>query len=794
MHWPSTDQTITSNLVRYREHHHHHHHYHHTCASDLANHLPPHHRRSPVAVLEASRQVSTQMIPSVTACRTMPTFLRITLLLILTTTSRTADAKPGASPFSPSWNLTLLGRTVHAIPDPSSSDVFLISALSIITRLDAATGNVRWRLPAPVSETPLHPLSAILSTFSSPVLLVHISDNTLRAIDPITSHTLWHHPACAVYAPNSGSIPITPCAKTDLTTPVNINIFTGAVLSSANTSVHLEVPPIPQTPSQTLEWTLSNGTLQSTPHGDLLLFSSPSSTPTWHRRDGLAHATSAALYTVDNSPMLIIQTALGELHGLRHPLTPTWVVPVGTHCTLLDGVSTHVATVCKRGAHTHVHIIKVADGTLATNTTLSNFVAVQAVLELCCDGACAILVDASGTERILSTPVCKQPPRTRAWLQFEHGGRVVRAMRNGRTVWALNLPGEAHIAAVVIQRQPPDALALRPAAVRVTEDRKVLWKFVEADIAFILALDEDAHVLHVLIVDTVSGAVHQAFEHRDAARSVSGVRGDNWLVYSFWNARMLQQELHVVDMYHDRGDGKWIRRRLLESASKIFGSGLLGLRHDESNSTTKLVEENSSMDTTSNVCDVDSGICAVNSSSIGTPKPQPRPEFSRSGMLVSQRIHALDVTESAMGMVEPSVIVTLENGQVAMISKLFLIARKTMTGQYNPAEDRVPYIPLIKVQSKSPMAKYVADGIQVPAIRKLVVAPLRQRESVTQIAIVGSDIVYAQVQPAGNFDALPVDFGYRGVLAMLGSLIAGVLYTNRQKMRTSLTRSWISSA
>lgn len=168
-----------------------------------------------------------------------------------------------------------------------------------------------------------------------------------------------------------------------------------------------------------------------------------------------------------------------------------------------------------------------------------------------------------------------------------------------------------------------------------------------------------------------------------------------------------------------------------------------------------------------------------------------KPMFIRSSMLLTKRITRLDVTQTTMGITQPAVIMTLENGQVTLVPKYLLDARNP--GRRSPIRDSKlkQYEPVLFLESGSGRSTYIAEGAHVPGIKQIIVAPSNLRESSTLLAVLGIDIVFNVVQPAGSFDALAKEeFVYSGVLAMIVGLSASVLYTNRLKIRLSLKKSW----
>jgi len=142
----------------------------------------------------------------------------------------------------------------------------------------------------------------------------------------------------------------------------------------------------------------------------------------------------------------------------------------------------------------------------------------------------------------------------RGWLLYSIGGHDIQGFQDGKTSWKVSMPNSSTIVSVTSRQHYSSTSNLRPAPVRVTQARELLYKYVDEEILFVLAHDMEAAELYAMIIDGRTGTLHDVRVHRTVASipAACAVGGDHWFVYSFWNIAMLQQEIHVIDMYHEQ--------------------------------------------------------------------------------------------------------------------------------------------------------------------------------------------------------------------------------------------------
>lgn len=721
----------------------------------------------------------------------MPRLLPLLLLLL-------AAAARGEAARAPSWRRQGLGRVLHAAP--LGEDALVATAAHVVARVSLASGAPEWRYAAHAA------VRAVAAAPDGELLLAAVQDDSVHALAP-NGTLLWRRRACtAGFA--SGAVVIQACGQG------GERIFVDAVTGEA-VELELEDPDaeavelatLPEEAPSPLQWDLPAGAMHSAPDGRLSLVDADGA-DVWVREEGLAHVTAAALFAVPtpNDAALVALSSLGALFGLdaRDHGAHRWKLGLPSRdCVLVTGHRALAVAVC-RGVTSIGHedhnalddsVVVAADavsGRLLLKETVPGFRAEQAALECaaCCaaaDAVCVRLVNAEGQERPVASAGCGATDgalREHGWLSFRLGGTELKGMRGGAVTWRIALPGKAAVAAVAVPRRPHQATShVRPPAVRVTAARELLFKYVEPDVALLLAENKEDALVHAMLVNVATGSVMDAVTHREAAGPVVAIRGDNWFVYSFWSALMLQQEVHIIDLYEPPRNRSAVHDALRDAAEKTFGSQVLRALQINPG------EEDSNRCQVSLDDDSDDGRCAAQAL-VEEPKTPVTPIIVRSSMLTTARITGLDVTQTQLGVTEPSVVVMLESGQVTLVSKIWFDARRPKDGSRDKTEFLPRYSPVLFLWSTSLQSEYLYEGGIDSSLRAVAVAPVRGRESQTQITAFGTDVRYSVVQTVGAFDSLPSDFVYSAVIGMLVCLGGAVFYTQRLKAKALLSRSW----
>lgn len=703
------------------------------------------------------------------------------------------------------WHHTALGRTVHVFNQTQTSEILLLTSLSAVACLDARTSEILWRIPPPISSHPVTPLFALLLRAPYPrLLLLLLSDHTLRAIDVQNRSVVWHIPACHLGQPQRDTIPISTCdgrvhwvqpstglLSSTFVSTSSSHAATARVSSSDNTEAFAPLPLLQSDTPHSLQWSLGSHLLTSATDGSLCLHHD--SRQLWCREDGIAHVSSGAIYTSTPSTIVVVLSHLASLYALSDG-SILWKVPVGRQCILLNDLPDIAVVVCRPHHDDHstlVRAIRVSDGVTTFTKTVPSFQAVRASIDQCCGSAvCVVAVDETGREEWLAqcdpTPFRSTVGTERGWLLYQKEGNQIRGVRGGATIWSVVTPTNFTIASVITLRPlHPSSSKIRNPPVRVAGTRNLLRKFIDENVILVLAEDRKSARIHAMVLDSSTGTLYSTVTHPKAHAPVAGVRGDNWFVYTFWNTILMHQEVHVIDLYHRPKNASWVGNTLRLAFRTLFGPDIMnafGIPDPDSISP----------------CDArDRGVadpqqCPNRPDAEGNlTRSFAKPVIYRSSMLMTRRVTNLDITETRTGVTESSLIMTLEGGQASLVSRFMLDARRPEAAMsHHYAELLSPYSPVLPLESHAKQSAYVAQGVYVPALRHVAVAPCLDRESTTQVAMLGMDVVFSLLRPAGSFDALPEDFVYPAVIVMILALMIGVIYSHKLKLRSSLSRSW----
>lgn len=90
---------------------------------------------------------------------------------------------------------------------------------------------------------------------------------------------------------------------------------------------------------------------------------------------------------------------------------------------------------------------------------------------------------------------------------------------------------------------------------QVLEDRRVLYKYLHANMLSIAATNAEEHRLQVFLLDTVTGRILHAKTHEtvDTALDIALAQGEHWLVYTYTaSAPTLGEQLTMWDLYESK--------------------------------------------------------------------------------------------------------------------------------------------------------------------------------------------------------------------------------------------------
>ncbi|CDF36044.1 unnamed protein product [Chondrus crispus] len=693
------------------------------------------------------------------------------------------------------WRRTGIGRVVHAFSHESG--IIVVSELGIIAHLNGDDGSIKWRSAPPPHGVRLLSVDIAPKTSRGTLVLFTASDEKVTAYVIGETKPLWQRHACNLRSCNEPSGLVDMCDGRTL----SIDIATGEVKSL--TEGQQGACSSKETNAWTSEdavWSADThismelGQVRSFTDGRLTL--SRGNKVIWLREEGLSHIAESALYTPENgnsrSSVLVARSEFGVVYGLDAGSSGQvlWKCSLENKCRLVTGHSDLAVVVCGNDA-TSVRAFRVQNGDLVLQETIEGFVAVQVLIERTrCrdkDQVYVRMLSSEGEEITSSSSSGRsvsERTQDRGWLSLDATRSEVRGLRNGVKTWRVVVPTDSTIVKVEAGKPfHPASSRIRAPAIRVTGDRRVLFRHVDQEVVLVLSENKKESLVHAMLVDAKAGSLLETITHPEAGDPVCTTRGESWFVYTFWNNVMLEQEIHVIDMYEPDEEVTRVHHALHEAANSTLGSRVTGalklLKKDEVvQCPATLIEES------------EQGQCMSQNAQTQSDAPK-RPIILRSSMLIAKRITGLDVTETTLGLIEPSIAITLEASQVVLVSRILLDARRPKNpSKFSSSEYLIPYRPLLNLRSASPEAKYVSFGEAVLGLKHVAIAPVNGRESLCQFALVGTDILYTQEHPVGSFDVLSEDFSYASVLGMLFTLGGALFYTTTLKKKARLSKSW----
>lgn len=289
--------------------------------------------------------------------------------------------------------------------------------------------------------------------------------------------------------------------------------------------------------------------------------------------------------------------------------------------------------------------------------------------------------------------------------------------------WRIALPSASRVVSIATAGQG----GIRPAAVRIAGDRRVLFRHVDSSIVLLLSVDH-SHVAHATLVD--NDGVLRVFRHVGCT-PLAAARGDSWFAYVCWRSDVAASEMVILDLYSGAASTVW------------------------------------SSDQTREV------------------------RVVRSVRLLQVKVVALHVADSARGITDPGIVMHLADGRVAVVGKRFLDARSPhkMNAAYE-AEFLPPYMPVVELKGASRMVQFLGGGSRQVLVSGIEAAGVWEQESSCVVVVAGVDMLLEKVQTQGNFDALPADFGRWAVIVMVLGLMFVFWYSKNERTKASLLRAW----
>lgn len=303
-----------------------------------------------------------------------------------------------------------------------------------------------------------------------------------------------------------------------------------------------------------------------------------------------------------------------------------------------------------------------------------------------------------------------------------------------KIIWTFPISDSEQI--INIQMKRIDEEVHSPA--RVLGDRGILYKYVNPNLIAVMTkrshgtLCNPEYNLVVYLIDGVTGALVHSVYHPRSQEPANMVHSENWLVYSYYNAKYRRTEISSMELY--------------EGASPANSS-------------------------------------AFSSISRSIIKPQ---QIEQKTFIFPSGISGMCDTVTLRGMTNKHLIVALPSGGLLEIPKIFLDPRRPIIMTMDHREEGlIPYAPELPIPSES-IINYDQSLVR---IKGLSTSPA-MLESTSLVFAYGLDLFFTRVTPSKTFDILKDDFDHVLITGVLVLLIVGSYISKLLAQRKALHAAW----
>ncbi|EFX02072.1 duf1620 domain containing protein [Grosmannia clavigera kw1407] len=316
---------------------------------------------------------------------------------------------------------------------------------------------------------------------------------------------------------------------------------------------------------------------------------------------------------------------------------------------------------------------------------------------------------------------------------------------------------------------------------RVLGDRRVLYKYLNPNLAVVASVDEAAATLTTYLLDTVSGQVVAAATHLgvDGGKPVECLLFENTFMCTFFAdyrvddsaniaATIKGYHLTVSDLYES-----------LEPNERGWGAAAAAVRHSSSSNETA-AWFSSSLEPV----EAEEGAAAVATTL--------EPAVVSQTWVVGARLRALAVSQTRQGITVRQVLAYLPGTHgVLGLPRVgaFLDARRPVGRDPTPAEleeGLTRYAPAFEVDPRL----VVSHERDVVGIRAIVAAPTHVESTSVVLAFGRVDVFGTRVAPSLTFDLLDKSFGKASMLATVAALAVGVAVLRPMVTKKQIDMRW----
>lgn len=259
------------------------------------------------------------------------------------------------------------------------------------------------------------------------------------------------------------------------------------------------------------------------------------------------------------------------------------------------------------------------------------------------------------------------------------------------------------------------------------------------------SISNDTPNMFVNVVDTVSGRVLHRASHANAdpARNVVALISENWIIYSYVNARTRRTEIGVLTLHEGMIDSTGISLFTSPEQTTTFSS-----------------------------------FDARQSKPVVLSKTYTYPKF----------ITALGVTATRGGISSRNILIASDDGKITSVNRLMLETRRPM-GQVKEAEKQEGLVPYNELIMQVPFAA-ISRNLTIESVSAVVSAPTALESQSLVIAFGGPDLFFTRTSPSKGFDLLPDSFSRIFVSIVTGALVVILFVAQRMASQKELKQAW----
>jgi hypothetical protein len=653
---------------------------------------------------------------------------------------------------------------------------------------------------------------------------VHGAENgfRVRAVDIDSGELLWERPARQAVVIAGCYVEIVSCIqRSGGNAPLRVDVRTGDRVDDEHGVCRLgatgdRIPLIPDETSGT--WSVKGRVLSSERTGDFVLRERDNGSALWRRREALAHGVAAAFYHGDMergevTRVLVVLTHFRLLFGLScidgsvvwtcdiaSVLSRNGFVDAGVDLRLIAGHERNAVVLAMSDTDTACIVIRATDGLVGRVRVHRAYLASQAAVISARseqrerdaptpeESTCVIMINSDGAERA-DDAECSKGSRT--WLLAGTGGDSATAYAEGRVLWNITVPYGGLVATLALaQSRRPFKTAVGRTGARRLVRNMAFHGSADGTAALVLSMDgglaSDGVGVTSSLISSRTGAIFFERRHENASGDIKALACENWFLYTFWNSGTLEQEIHLLEMLKARNlrhSSRTARLQFIRNHVRV----LLPLTDWPVVNRAYIALEQAflpnpkSFDGSQKVSDQQSG----------------RPNVLQSSWHSTHRIGALGVTATERGHTAQRIVFGFSSGRIGHLS------RAGLTKRLHPAvsvKDTSGIPPMdrgtLSFWPSETDADFVSGGRAVPELLSeggVVTAPFWRRESSSQLACIGTDILYTVVIGAGVFDKLPEEFSFSTVALSIGVLSVCVIVSRHGARKNVVLKSmWAS--